>query len=392
MPVSEPSGRLVAVMAASCALAVSALYYHQPLLAQMAASFGLTATHASAIATLTQLGYALGLLLIVPLADARQPRQLASVAIIANLVALLACAWAPSFAMLCAASFAVGMTAISAQLIIPTVAGAASAASRARVVGSLLGGLSSGLLLARTVGGLLGAKAGWQAVFLMAAVADLGLLWIVARQLPLNPSLGSIGYTHLLRSLATLLREEPVLRLCAASGFLMFAAFSALWASLASLLSQQPYSFGPATVGLLSLVALLGIFASPHIGALADRIGTQRTVMTGVSALVIGFSLVAFADHSLTALLAGMALLDLGNRAGLVANQARVYALRAEARSRLNTVFMSTYFLGGATGAALGSYGAHQAGWAGLAAVGGALAVAAGLLGALAPGAEGQRR
>ncbi|MDF0732739.1 MFS transporter [Pseudomonas entomophila] len=381
---SEPSGRLVALMAAGCALAVSTLYYHQPLLAQMAATFGLTPTQASPVATLTQLGYAVGLLLIVPLADARQPRRLAGLAIAANALALLACALAPSFVLLCAASFAVGVTAITAQLIIPTLAGAASPANRGRVVGSLLGGLSSGLLLARTLGGLLGAHAGWQAVFAMAALVDLALLALVTRGLPLTTPKTKMGYAALLRSLASLLREEPVLRVCAASGLLMFAAFSALWASLAALLSQPPYAFGPATIGLLGLVALLGILASPRIGALADRLGTRRTVGLGVGSLVAGFVLVADGGHSLAALMLGMVLLDLGNRAGLVANQARVQALRPEARSRLNTVFMCAYFLGGAAGAALGSYGAHRAGWVGLAAVGGALAGAAGAVNALA--------
>ncbi|WP_166361769.1 MFS transporter [Pseudomonas akapageensis] len=379
------SGRLIAMMAVCCALAVSTIYYHQPLLSQIASSFGLVPTQASLITTLTQLGYAIGLLLIVPLADCRQPRRIASLAIAANAGALLACAAAPSFAMLCASSFVVGMTAITAQIIIPALSALATPSARGRVVGTLLSGLSAGLLLARTIGGFLGAHGGWRAVFALAAVIDVLLLIIVTRRLPTAANLASISYAALLRSLGSLVREEPMLRISAASGFMLFAAFSALWASLAVLLSQPPYEFGPAAIGLLGLVALLGIVASPRIGALADRLGTRSMVLAGAIALCVGFVFIAAGGHSLGWLIVGMVLLDFGNRAGLVANQTRIYALRAEARSRLNTVFMGAYFLGGAAGAALGSYGAQRAGWVGLAAVGALFAIAAAVINALSP-------
>ncbi|MBD2839693.1 MFS transporter [Pseudomonas sp. JM0905a] len=377
--------RLVAAMAVCCALAVSTIYYHQPLLPKMAASFGLAPTQAGLVATLTQLGYATGLLLIVPLADCQQPRRLALLAIAANAVALIACAAAPSFALLCASSFAVGVTAITAQIIIPALSGLAAPAARGRVVGILLSGLSAGLLLARTIGGLLGAHTGWRAVFLLAALIDLPLLLIIARSLPTATSLSSISYAGLMRSLGSLVREESMLRFCAASGFLIFAAFSALWATLAALLTQPPYAFGSATIGMFGLVALLGIVASPHIGALADRLGARTMVLAGAIALAVGFAFIAAGGHSLGWLIVGMVLLDFGNRAGLVANQSRIYTLRPEARSRLNTVFMGSYFLGGAVGAALGNYGVHRAGWIGLAAVGALLALAATAINAFSP-------
>lgn len=364
------SARVVAAMALACALAVATIYYHQLLLPQMAAAFARTPTEAGWVATLTQLGYAAGLLLIVPLADSREPRRLAALAIAANALALLACAAAQSFAMLCAASFATGVTAITAQIIIPALSGHAAPAARGRIVGTLLGGLSTGLLLARTLSGFVAAHAGWRAVFVLAAAVDLALFVLVARLLPRAASLAPLGYGDLLRSLAGLARQEPVLRLSTASGFLMFAAFSALWATLAGLLAQPPYGFGPAAVGALGLVSLLGIAASPGIGALADRLGGRALVLAGAIALVVGYALVAATGHGLAWLLAGMVLLDFGNRAGLVANQARVQALRPEARSRLNTAFIGPYFLGGAAGAVLGSAGAHHGGWGGLAIAG----------------------
>jgi len=376
--------RLVGLMAVCCALAVSTIYYHQPLLPLMAASFGLTPTQAGLIATLTQLGYGTGLLLIVPLADCRQPRRLALLAIGANAVALLACAAAPNFALLCVASFTLGVTAITAQLIIPALSSLTTPAARGRVVGTLLSGLSAGLLLARTVGGLLGEHTGWRSVFLLASFADALLLVIVARNLPSIARLSSIRYGTLMRSLGSLLREERVLRFCAASGFLTFAAFSALWATLAALLTQPPYAFGAATIGLFGLVTVLGIVASPRIGTWVDRLGARALAVAGAVTLVLGFVFIAAGGLNLGWLIVGMVLLDLGNRAGLVANQSRVQTLRAEARNRLNTVFMSAYFLGGAFGAALGNYGVHRAGWIGLAAVGALLALAATVVSAVA--------
>lgn len=218
---------------------------------------------------------------------------------------------------------------------------------------------------------------GWRTVFLAAALVDVALLAIVSRSLPAVRALTTISYGRLLRSLGNLVREERVLRISAATAFMMFAAFSALWATLAALLAQPPYAFGPAAVGAFGLVALLGIAASPRIGALADRLDARTMLLAGALALAIGFAFIAAGGRGLGWMIVGMVLLDFGNRAGLVANQTRVYALRPEARSRLNTVFMGAYFLGGAAGAALGSYGAHRGAWTGLAAVGASLALAA---------------
>ncbi|WP_339487733.1 MFS transporter [Pseudomonas sp. EL_65y_Pfl2_R95] len=379
------STRLVAVMAVCCALAVSTIYYQQPLLPQMAASFGLAPTQAGLIATLTQLGYAAGLLLVVPLADCRQPRQLALLSIAANAVALIACAAAPNFTLLCASSFVVGVTAITAQIIIPALSGLATPAERGRVVGTLLSGLSAGLLLSRTIGGWLGAHSDWRAVFILASLMDLVLLVIVARRFPTLTSRSPISYGTLLRSLGLLVRKERVLRCSAMIGFLIFAAYSALWATLAALLVQPPYRFDSATIGMFGLIALLGIVASPRIGGVADRLGASTMVLASTIAVAVSFAFVAAGGQSLGWLMVGMILLDFGNRAALVANQTRLFNLRPEARSRLNTVFMAAYFLGGAGGAALGNYGVHRAGWAGLATVGALLALGATAINALSP-------
>lgn len=384
----EPTPRLVFLMALSCALAVSAIYYHQPLLPQIASTFGVTVTDGNFIATVTQLGYAAGLLLVVPLADSIQPRKLASLAITGNALALLACAWAPTFALLAIASAFVGMTAITAQIIIPAASGSASAANRGRIVGTLLGGLSSGVLLARTLSGLVGAHMGWRTMFVLASVVDAALLVVVAR-LPVSTELSAIRYGDLMHSLLVLVREEPRLRASVAVGFLTFAAFSAFWASLAALLAQPPYAYGPAAVGAFGLVGLFGLVASPRIGALVDRFETRKVVSVGAIFLVAAFAVLAIGAKHMAGLILSIILLDLGSRASFIANQTRVQGLRPNARSRLNTVFMVSYFLGGAAGAALGAYGAQHGGWAGVAAVGGLLGFAALAISAVAPGNAG---
>ena len=371
------------LMALCCALAVSAIYYHQPLLPLIAATFGVTPTHANVIATVTQLGYAAGLLSFVPLADGIQPRRLASIAIVANAAALMACAAAPTFVLLGTASFFVGATAITAQIVIPAASGMAPPASRGKVVGTLLGGLSSGVLLARTLSGLVGAHFGWRWMFGLASGVDLMLLVVVSR-LPASNGLTAIRYGELMRSLVVLIREERLLRISAAMGFLTFGAFSAFWATLAAMLARPPYELGAAAVGAFGLVGLLGLIASPRIGVLVDRTGARAVASVSTVIVLISFTLLAPGARNLFCLLICMVLLDLGNRAGFVANLARIYALRAEARSRLNTVFMVSFFLGGAAGAALGGYGASRAGWTGLALAGAALTLAAFAVGLLA--------
>ncbi|RQS14254.1 MFS transporter [Burkholderia sp. Bp8991] len=292
------SPRQVFLMALCCALAVSPIYYHQPLLPQIASTFAVASERGSLIATLTQLGYALGLLAFVPLADGIQPRTLASRAIIANAVALVACAAAPSFFALALCSFLVGMTSISAQIIIPAVSGMATPETRGRVVGSLLGGLSSGVLLARTLSGIVGALWGWRSIFVIASAIDIGLLFVIGG-LPVSSSLAAIRYRELMHSLAGLVRQERLLRRSASMGFLVFAAFSALWATLAVLLARPPYHYGPATIGAFGLIGLVGLSVSAQLGAIVDRVGARRVATAGALTVAIAFAFIAAGGRSL---------------------------------------------------------------------------------------------
>jgi predicted MFS family arabinose efflux permease len=195
--------------------------------------------------------------------------------------------------------------------------------------------------------------------------------------LPVVAPTTSMSYRDLLQSLWQLVREEPILRTAALTGFLLFGAFSALWGTLAELLGRAPYGFGPATVGAFGLIGIAGLLASPMIGRLVDACGARIIVAGGAGIVIVAFGFAAQAAHHLWMLVVAMALLDVGNRMGVVANQVRIYALQATARSRLNTVFMTCYFLGGAGGTAAGALAGATAGWFGLALIGTALAASA---------------
>ncbi len=367
-------------MAACCACAVATIYYNQPLLPQIAAAFGRDAAAQGLIATLTQMGYALGLALFVPLGDRMDARRVVLALVAVNMASLAACALAPAFGVLAAASLVLGSTAIASQLIIPAISGRVPVAARGRVVGALLSGMSAGLLLARSVSGVVGAHFGWRAMFGLATLLDLVLMLVVWRAFPPTRPATDLPYHALLRSALRLVRDEPVLRLAAASGFCMFGAFCALWASLALLLGRPPFGYGPDMVGAFGLLGIAGLLASPLVGRWADRIGPPRVVLAGAGLVALAFLCIAGAAWHLGCLLAGIVLLDIGNRCGLVGNQTRIYALRPEVRSRLNMVFMCCYFLGGALGSTLGTAAARHGGWGGLALVGMGLAGMAGLL------------
>jgi predicted MFS family arabinose efflux permease len=367
----------VFLMAVACAFAVSTLYYNQPLLTSIGATFDRSDAEVGQIAMLTQLGYASGLLLLVPLGDRVDRKQLILTLLLLNMASLLAVALAPGFGPLKLASFAVGISAVTAQIIIPVISGLASPQTRGRVVGTLLSGLSAGLLFARTLSGFIGTWGGWRMMFFLAVAIDVVVIVVVIARLPQTERTTTLAYPALLTSLWSLIRNEPVLRAACVTGFLMFAAFSALWSTLAMLMSRPPYHFGPDAVGAFGFVGIAGLLASPLIGRLVDRVGSGLMLLAGALLLSVAFVLVGLSAVHLGLLIAAMALIDIGNRAGLVANQSRITALSATARSRLNTLFMTSYFLGGATGTAVAASMAATWGWHGLALTGGLFALAA---------------
>lgn len=370
------SSSQVAFLAVACAFAIATLYYSQPILPLIGATFGTSDGVTSQIVTVGQIGYALGLFLFVPIGDRIDRRRLILTLLLVNTAGMAACAAAPSFALLLAATLIAGAATVTPQIIIPTVAGMAAPERRGRAVGIVLSGMSAGLLLGRTVSGLVGEFAGWRTVFVLAIALNAVLIAIVWRTLPATRPTSELPYPQLLRSLGRLFLEHATLRAACATGFLAFAAFGALWATLAPLLARPPYLLGADVAGLFGLIGVVSMIGAPIQGRLTDRFGARTMIAAGTMMLIAACAAVAQTERSLWMLALGVALTDLGYRCVLLANQTRIYPLQPSAQSRLNTVFMTAVFLGGAFGSLCGAAAAAWS-WTGVALAGAGFAALA---------------
>jgi len=368
---------MVLLLAVACGAAVANNYYAQPLLHTIATAFGVSEATAGLLVTAGQAGYAVGLALLVPLGDLLERRRLIARLLVLTAVAQALAAAAPTFAVLASALALVGVTSVVAQIIVPMAASLATDSERGQVVGKVMSGLIIGILLARTVSGLIASVAGWRPVYVMAAAAMLLLAAVLYRALPEVEPSERISYRALLRSVLDLVREEPVLRQRMGLGAASLGCFSILWTPIAFLLSGPPYHYGTALIGLFGLAGLAGAAAAPAAGRLADR-GRGHYATLGAIVILLGsWSLLDLGAHSLAALIAGTIALDLGVQALHISNQSAIYALRPQARSRLNTAYMVAYFLGGAVLSAVASLVYSAAGWNGICALGALTAAAA---------------
>ncbi len=344
------SGRLVLLMAVTTGAVVANLYYAQPLLNQVSRSLHIGSAGASTVVTATQVGYAAGLLLIVPLGDFRPRRSLVVLLFLLSAVALVVCAIAPSLWLFEAGSVAVGAASVAGQVMVPFAADLAPEERRGRVVARIMTGLLLGILLARTVSGLVAELAGWRAIYWISSglmVVFAAVLW---RMLPAEGERPHLSYAHLVGSSLRLLAEEPVLRRRAWHGAMAFGAFSVLWTSLAFLLSGAPYHYSNLVIGLFGLAGVAGVAAANLAGKLADVNQTAITTAIAGLLLTVSFVVMGVGKTSVVALIVGIIVLDIGTQGMQITNQAVIYALRPEARSRINSVYMFCYFVGGAIG------------------------------------------
>jgi predicted MFS family arabinose efflux permease len=363
------------LLAVACGAAVANLYYAQPLLDTIARALGVSSGTAGLLVTATQAGYVTGLLLIVPLGDLLQRRQLVSRLLVIDALALAGAAAAPSLGVLAAALAVVGVSSVAAQILVPFASTLAAEAERGRVVGRVMSGLLLGILLARTIAGIVAELGGWRLIYGLAAGAMLILAVVLRRALPqVAPPEGDLSYRLLLRSVGSLIREEPRLRHRMALGFLSMASFSGLWTSIAFLLSGPEYGYGEGVIGLFSLAGLAGAGIASVAGAMADRGHVLAGTRVAAAGVLAGWALMAFGERSLVALLAGIVVLDLGVQATQILNQSVIYRLRPEARSRLNTAYMTCYFAGAVSGSAGASFAWERGGWSAVSAAGGAAA------------------
>lgn len=361
---------LLWLLTVTAGVAVANLSYNQPLLPEIARTFAISDARAGIVATLTQAGYAAGLLFVVPLGDMVDRRRLVLTTLLAVAVALVGVATAPSFALVAAASCLVGLTTVAPQLVIPFAAGLAAPQARGRAVGHIMSGLLVGILGGRVLAGFIGQVAGWRVMFAVAAALVLSLAAILARWLPGAAPRRGMSYPALLRSLWPLVRTQPVLREAALLGALFFASFSALWTTLAFALKAPPLHYGSTVAGLFGLLGVAGALTAPIAGRYADRSSPRRTVAAAAGLNALAWIAMLVAGRTLAGLAMGVLLLDASTAAAQVSNQSRIYSLPAHAHSRLNTVYMVAYFVGGSLGSVVGA-AAWQAGrWTGVCLIG----------------------
>ncbi len=357
-------------MAVATGAVVANLYYAQPLLHQIARTFGSGTAGTATVVTASQIGYAAGLLLVVPLGDIRPRRRLVVLMYGVAAAALVVCAAAPALWLFEVGSVCVGAASVAGQIMVPFAADLAAPDRRGRVVARIMTGLLLGILLARTVAGLVAEAAGWRAIYWISACVMVLFALVLARALPGEPARPPLTYGSLVRSSVRLLSQEPVLRRRAWHGACAFAAFSVLWTALAFLLSGTPYHYSNAIIGLFGLAGVAGVAAANLAGNQADADRTRRsTVIAGVL-LTASFALLAAGGSSLLALVLGIVVLDAGTQGMQITNQAIVYALRPEARSRINSIYMTCYFVGGAVGSLATGAVMAAAGWHGVCVLG----------------------
>ena len=361
---------LVALMAVGSGLSVACNYYVQPLLPELSDEFGASSSVVGLLVTVSQLGYVVGLALLVPLGDRVERRRLVTLVTALTAGGLLALAAAPSLAVVYPLVALIGVTSVAAQIYVALAADLAPSDQRGRVVGTVMAGLLIGILLARTMAGLVASVWGWRAVYVVAGSSMLALAALSRRWLPrVEPSVRT-PYRALLASILVLYREEPVLRRRGVYGALGFASFSALWTSAAFMLNDA-YGYDEATIGLFALLGVAGALAARFAGRVADA-GWARVATLGFFvALAASWAVLVPADRSVAALVVGIVVLDFAVQGAHISNQSEVYRLRPDARSRLTTAYMCVNFAGGVVGSASSAAVYGWGGWTAVCAVGG---------------------
>ncbi|TKV77674.1 MFS transporter [Bradyrhizobium elkanii] len=365
-------------MAVCAGIAVANIYYNQPLLGLIEASYP-NSSAIGLIPTATQFGYAVGLLFLVPLGDLVERRRLIAAQFVVLAAALASAAVAPSALALIAASLMLGVAATVAQQIVPFAATLADDRTRGAAVGTVVSGILGGILLSRTIAGFVGSHFGWREMFWLGAPLALGAAALVRLILPRHHAPQGIGYPAALRTLVHLLVEEPTLRLAAATQAMLFASFIAFWTVLSLHLREPAFGLGPEIAGLFGVIGASGMLAAPLAGRVADKRGPHLVIAIAAAASLSSWAIFG-GWNAVAGLIVGVVLLDAGVNAALVSNQHLIFALRPEARSRLNTVFMTTMFVGGSLGSLGASWAYTHLSWLGVCGYGAALATAGLLL------------
>ncbi|AVM24468.1 MFS transporter [Bacillus pumilus] len=355
------------LFATACGMAVANIYFAQPLLDSLASEFGISYSSIGIVITITQLCYALGLLLIVPLGDLFNQRRLIITQMLVSVLSLTLVGIAPTAIVLFIGLAAVGLLAVVTQVLVAFAATWAAPEERGRIVGLVQSGIVIGILLARTFAGVLTDLAGWRSVYLVSAVMMLTITGVLYRYLPRAGSeRASISYVNLLTSMFTLFRQERILRIRGILGFLIFVVFGTLWTSLVLPLSTSPYNLTHTAIGAFGLAGAAGALGATRAGSLADRGLGQLTTCIALVLLLVSWFFIFSTEYSLILLIIGIIILDLSVQAVHVTNQSMIFTVRPEARSRLTAAYMIFYSIGSATGSIVSTSIYANGGWSGV--------------------------
>jgi predicted MFS family arabinose efflux permease len=356
----------------ACAVGVGSIYYNQPLLLEMGKTFGRDARSMELVAVATQVGYACGILCFVPLGDVAERRSLMMRMYAAVSIALLLVAFAQGLLWMIVASVLVGLMASVTHIVVPMAPDLVPHDRRGKAIGTVMTGLLLGVLLARTFAGWTARLNGWRTVYIVAAVMNLAFVPIMFRAMPRMPPRANLSYKEAMRSLWTLFRTEPLLREAGMLGALTFGSFSCFWTTLAYLLDAH-YKMGAGVAGTFGLVGAAGALVAPFAGWLSDKRGTRFVVSVAGGVLTASYLWLWLTERwstsvsmHMAAMVIGVIVLDVGAQMMQVANQTRIFGLGAEVRSRLNTIYMTMYFTGGAVGSALSGLAWWRWGWDGV--------------------------
>ncbi|MEK8127624.1 MFS transporter [Paenibacillus filicis] len=364
-------GYAALLFAVACGAAVANIYYAQTLLDTLSHVFGMPSSAIGMVITITQICYALGLVLLVPLGDLVSPRKLVAGHMLASVLALLAVGTATTRVQLLLGLAAVGLLAVVTQTLVAYAASWAAADQRGRVIGLVTSGIVIGILLARTVAGLLTDLAGWRSVYLVSAAVMLLMAVMLLRIMPQRRAEpAALSYRQLLQSMLLLWRQERILRVRAMLALLIFTAFSILWTSLVLPLSAAPLSLSHTAIGAFGMVGVTGALAAARAGRWADRGLGQRTTGWALALLLVSWPLIGSLHHSLLLVVLGIIALDLAVQAVHVTNQSMILSVRPEARSRLTAGYMVFYSIGSAGGSIASTQIYAVYGWSGVCGLG----------------------
>ncbi|QIK15212.1 MFS transporter [Leclercia sp. 29361] len=369
------SPALILLMSVATGLAVASNYYAQPLLETIARNFSLSASSAGFIVTAAQLGYAVGLLFLVPLGDMFERRAMIVSMTLLAAGGMLITASSQSLAMMIVGTALTGLFSVVAQILVPLAATLASPEKRGKVVGTIMSGLLLGILLARTVAGLLAGIGGWRTVYWVASVLMVVMALALWRGLPKVKSETHLNYPQLLGSVFSLFTRDKLLRTRALLGCFTFANFSILWTSMAFLLASPPFNYSEGMIGLFGLAGAAGALGARPAGGLADKGKSHITTTVGLVMLLLSWAAIWYGHISVLALIVGILVLDLTVQGVHITNQTVIYRVKPDARNRLTAGYMTSYFIGGAAGSLISAYAWQHGGWTGVCVAGTVMAI-----------------